>query len=123
MPPIEPPPRPNPGNSSPQRPTRPQRPSPPAPAQGNWLGLLLALGAGLIIFVALAFLTGGFLALVVVVAGGVFALAALHYLVWGWWLSKLLYEEEAAENARREQDALDGQSPPDDGRPEDDSAA
>ncbi len=89
----------------------PPRPNPPPPAKGNWLGLLLALGAGLIIFTALAFLTGGFLALVVVVAGGVFGLAALHYVVWGWWLSKLLYEEEAAENAQRQGAEPDGMPP------------
>lgn len=85
---------------APEPPSRPKSQSPGT----NWLGLLLAAMAGIVIFTALAFLTGGFLGLVLVVGGGVFALAAVHYLVWGWWLSKMLYDEEAAENARREQD-------------------
>src|SRR5580704_16864720 len=92
--------------AAPIPPSRPQHVEPP---RGNWLGILLAAVAGVVIFAGLLFLTGGFLALVLVVGGGVFALAALHYLVWGWWLSKMLYEEEAADNARRAQEQLDQQ--------------
>lgn len=61
----------------------------------GWLSLLLAAGVGLMILLALVMLTGGYLALVIFVGGGVFAMAAFHYLVWGWWLSDKLYREEA----------------------------
>ena len=71
----------------------PPRPSTETP-RGSWIGLLLAATMGLVIITALIFLTGGFLALVIVIGGGVFAFAAFHYLVWGWWLSKFLYEQE-----------------------------
>ena len=37
----------------------------------------------------------------IVVGGGVFALAAFHYLVWGWWLSEKLYREEAEADSQR----------------------
>jgi hypothetical protein len=71
----------------------PEREGPKPPA--SWLTLLLAAGVGLMILMALVMLTGGYLGLVVVVGGGVFAMAAFHYLVWGWWLSDKLYREEA----------------------------
>jgi fatty acid desaturase len=82
-------------------PKLPARPQTEKPSGGGWLSLLLAAVAGMIIFTALVFLTGGFLGLVLVIGGGVFALAALHYLVWGWWLSKFLYAEQAAEEQRQ----------------------
>jgi hypothetical protein len=85
-------------------PARPQS----TPPRGNWLGLLLAAAAGTVIFTGLIFLTGGVLAYVLAVAGGIFALAAMHYVVWGWWLSKVLYEEEsAAEDEQRAAKAQD----------------
>ena len=83
---------------------------PAAKPPQSWLSLLLAAGVGMMILVALVMLTGGYLGLVIVVGGGVFALAAFHYLVWGWWLSDKLYREEAeaesraAEAARQRED-------------------
>jgi len=77
---------------------RPERDDPKPKA--GWLPLLLAAGVGIMILTALVMLTGGFLGLVIVVGGGVFALAGFHYLVWGWWLSDKLYREEAAAEAR-----------------------
>ncbi|HTU24934.1 MAG TPA: hypothetical protein VMF30_06030 [Pirellulales bacterium] len=84
----------------------PERPE-PKPPQGSWLSLLLAAGVGMMILVALVMLTGGYLALVVVVGGGVFAMAAFHYLVWGWWLSEKLYREEAEAEARQAAEQAD----------------
>jgi hypothetical protein len=77
---------------------QPERPA-AKPAQTSWLSLLLAAGVGMMILFALVMLTGGYLGLVIVVGGGVFALAAFHYLVWGWWLSDKLYREEAEAEA------------------------
>jgi hypothetical protein len=77
---------------------RPERDEPKPKA--GWLPLLLAAGVGIMILTALVMLTGGFLGLVIVVGGGVFALAGFHYLVWGWWLSDKLYREEAEAERR-----------------------
>ena len=32
-------------------------------------------------------------------AGGVFGLAALHYVVWGWWLGRMIRRDVEAEEA------------------------
>jgi hypothetical protein len=72
---------------------RPEREGPKPPA--SWFTLLLAAGVGIMILAALVMLTGGFLGLVIVVGGGVFALAAFHYLVWGWLIGDKLRREEA----------------------------
>ena len=54
------------------------------------------------ILTALVMLTGGYLGLVILVGGGVFAMAGFHYLVWGWWLSKRLStRRRAADQAGR----------------------
>ena len=82
---------------------RPERPEAKPPA--SWLTLLIAAGVGLMILTALVMLTGGYLGLVIVVGGGVFAMAAFHYLVWGWWLSDKLYREEAEAQQRAAQAA------------------
>jgi len=82
---------------------RPERPEAKPPA--SWLTLLIAAGVGLMILTALVMLTGGYLGLVIVVGGGVFAMAAFHYLVWGWWLSDKLYREEAEAEQRAAQAA------------------
>ncbi len=77
----------------------PERPAAKPPKQG-WLTILLAAGVGAMILLALVMLSGGFLALVIFVGGGVFAMAAFHYLVWGWWLSDKLYREQAEAEQR-----------------------
>lgn len=67
----------------------------PRPTIGNWaLGLFLA-AALLIVVVATALVWIGPLAIAV----GVFAFAGLHYLIWGWWLSKAIRDEVDAEQA------------------------
>ncbi|HEX4146506.1 MAG TPA: hypothetical protein VHY91_23600 [Pirellulales bacterium] len=75
----------------------PEGPKPPA----SWLSLLLAAGVGFMILAGLVMLTGGYLGLVIVVGGGVFAMAAFHYLVWGWWLSDKLRRAEAEAEAEQ----------------------
>ena len=63
--------------------------------------VLLAALVGLALIVAMVFLSAGIFAGVVVMAVGVFGIAGLHYIVWGWWLSKLIHEEQEAEAAEQ----------------------
>ncbi len=71
-------------------------PPPPVekPKTSIW-PIALAAVLAIMVLVALSFLTMGFFALVVIIGGVVFGVAALHYLVWGWWLSDLLKDEAA----------------------------
>lgn len=72
-----------------------------APARSSFLPIVLALGVLGLVCVGLFFLTGGFFGIVLIIGGGVFALAAVHYLVWGWWLSGIIREDVAAEEQSR----------------------
>ena len=80
---------------------RPQRPGPPQAARGSIIGIVLAGGFGLMLMAVLLFLAAP-LAPVVLAAGGfVFflaAMAAFHYVVWGWWLGGVIGDEVAAED-------------------------
>ena len=90
------------------------RPEPPTTKpQGSWVTLLIAAMAGLMILTALVMLTGGYLGLVILVGGGVFAMAGFHYLVWGWWLSDSLRREQAEADEREARDARQRQDLPD----------
>jgi hypothetical protein len=78
----------------------PSRPAPPqkseAPQRGSWLGLLLmalVVGAiGVVLFV----LSLGQLLPILVMGGLIFLVTAFHYVVWGWWLGRMI-EREAQE--------------------------
>lgn len=68
--------------------TRPEEPDKP---RGSWLGIILALVFCAMIFVGLTFLTAGlFGGPFLIVIGGLFAIVALHYVTWGWWLGRVL---------------------------------
>ncbi len=80
-----------------------ERPSDEKP-RGSWLAIALVAIVGMMCAGALIFLTLGWFGLVLIIGGGIFGLAALHYCVWGWWLTKVLREEEEAEGRRRQQE-------------------
>ncbi len=61
---------------------------------------MLAVLVGVAAYVGLTFLTLGFFGPVMIIAGLIFAMAAFHYLTWGWWLGSVL------EAARDEEDNL-----------------
>ena len=48
---------------------------------------MLALGLAVLVFAVLFVLTSGAIFPAAVAAGVIFGVAALHYVVWGWWLS------------------------------------
>ncbi len=69
-----------------------------APRRSSYLSLILASVLALGIFVGLFFLTLGAIGPIAVIGGGVFALAAFHYIVWGWWLSRLIERDVKQED-------------------------
>ena len=65
-------------------------------APGSWLGLVLAACLALLVAVALAFLTLGWMSVAIVAAVCIFGFSALHYVTWGWWLARSLRDKEEA---------------------------
>jgi hypothetical protein len=72
----------------------PEQPKP----RSSLLPVVLTIGVTLLICTALFFLTSGFFGLVIVMGGAIFAFAAVHYVLWGWWLSKMIRDEVDAED-------------------------
>jgi Kef-type K+ transport system membrane component KefB len=76
-------------------------PPEPPPTRSPWVSIVLASVVGLFLFAALLLLTGG---AAVAIAGAAivgllaFGFAAVHYLVWGWWLGRII-RREAEEDA------------------------
>jgi len=69
--------------------------------RGSWLSFVLVGCLSLVVLGALLVLTLGYIGPVIAIGAGIFSLAALHYLVWGWWLSRYIRDAEGApdENA------------------------
>ena len=74
-------------------------PKPPAPPvkRTSFLGIFLAVVAALLGSAVLFFLTLGAFGVIVLVAGGLFAMVALQYLLWGRWLGPMIRSEVDAE--------------------------
>lgn len=69
----------------------------PQKARGSFLAVFLAIALVLAACICLYFLTAGVFGPVLLIGGGVFALAAFHYVVWGWWLGRIIREEAQAD--------------------------
>ncbi|MDA7978547.1 MAG: hypothetical protein MPJ50_07230 [Pirellulales bacterium] len=86
------------GPGVPQVPVRPQRPPEPTAAQQRGcMSILLASFSGIILltlFVLLAIPFGGVAPVAIAIVGGVFLIAFLHYITWGWWLGQLIRRED-----------------------------
>ena len=67
------------------------------PPRGSWLSLLLVAIGALVGLAVLIVLTLGQMIFVLVIVAGIFGLAAFHYVVWGWWLSRMIRDEEQAD--------------------------
>lgn len=93
-----------------QLPPVPLRPSAPTSRPASLWGVVLAGVGALIIACALGFLMIPVAGVALAAAGIVFvfvAIAAFHYVVWGWWLSSVIREDvEAEERADAEYERL-----------------
>lgn len=74
---------------APLPPPRPEKPP------TSIVPLLLAGLLAAIVFVALFFLTLGVIGPVVVVGMAIFGFGLLQYVMWGWWVSGILRDEQA----------------------------
>ncbi len=84
---------------------RPERPQ-PQQSRGSFMAIVMAGGVGLMLLAVLIFLAAPLAPVVMAAVGFVFffaAMAAFHYVVWGWWLGDVIRDEVAAEEeAERE---------------------
>jgi hypothetical protein len=55
--------------------------------------VLLALVLAGLVFAGLFLLTGGGVLPAALAAGAIFGVAALHYILWGWWLSGIIHQQ------------------------------
>jgi membrane protein implicated in regulation of membrane protease activity len=78
-----------------------ERPSPSGPPRRGCLSLALAMALGSVVLGGFMVLAASTLlpavAFAVAAAAILFAMAALHYLVWGRWLGRMIREEQESE--------------------------
>lgn len=83
----------------PERPSVPERSGDaPTPARGSWLSFFFVGVLGLATMTALAVLTLGIMPQVLILGGAILLFAGLNYLIWGWWLGKVLPKSEDDES-------------------------
>lgn len=72
--------------------SKPTLEPPPAPEKprGSWLAIILVILLCGAAYLALTFLTLGMFGPILLVVGVMFAIVAFHYVVWGWWLGKVI---------------------------------
>ncbi|MGD9724188.1 MAG: hypothetical protein AB7O59_23130 [Pirellulales bacterium] len=80
------------GNPEFERPQHAPRP------RGSWLPVMVVLGFIMLVVVGLIGLTGLAGIYIVVALTGVLGFAAMHYLLWGWWLTNKLRAQQEAED-------------------------
>ncbi len=72
----------------PTRPVAPQRSD-----RGSWLSIFLTMLLAGFVAAALFVLSLGQLLPILVIGGLIFLVTAFHYLIWGWWLGKMIRRE------------------------------
>ncbi len=70
--------------------------------RGSLLPVLMVLTGAVAVVMTLIVFTGRAGLLMVLAVGALLSLPVLHYLTWGWWLSKIIRREQEAEDARQE---------------------
>ncbi|MEX0866107.1 MAG: hypothetical protein WD030_02040 [Pirellulales bacterium] len=85
----------------PSKPDPPQAAPTPSPRRASFWVIVLAVLTAVMLAGGVVVLTLGAFAWVIFLGLGIFLFAALHYLVWGWWLSGAIHREVAREDAER----------------------
>jgi hypothetical protein len=78
----------------------PPRPAPPPP-RGSWLSIVLTGFVLMLAAIVLFVLSLGQLLPILVIGGLIFLATAFHYLVWGWWLGKMIQREAEEEEVTK----------------------
>ncbi|MCH2128486.1 MAG: hypothetical protein MK179_05045 [Pirellulaceae bacterium] len=81
-----------------------RRPEPPKPHR-TILSIFLAFVLFAIVSAVLFFLTLGSFGQVFVIGGVILMVIGFHYVVWGWWLGRIIREEEGQSNESTDQNS------------------
>lgn len=66
--------------------------------RGGWLGIFCVAAVSLVVYLVLAFLTLNLFGPVLLVGGVLVLVVLFHYVVWGWWLSRVIRQVEGEED-------------------------
>lgn len=76
-------------------PEKPTLARPPEKKGGGWLSVAFTTSAMMVLMTVLLLAPFGFIGRAFVVGGMLFvAITAFHYFVWGWWLPRVLRDEQ-----------------------------
>ena len=75
-----------------------EKPEPQEKPRGSWLSIILAASLAIVVSTALVVITFFIFGAVLAVAAGIFGFAALHYVAWGWWLPRMIRDEDQADH-------------------------
>ncbi len=68
----------------------PERPIEQPKSGRSWIPIALLVLAGFVAYLALVFLTLGVFGPVLIIGGALLGIVMFHYVVWGWWLGKVI---------------------------------
>jgi hypothetical protein len=66
----------------------------PQRARGSWLSIIFVSMLGMATVAALGVLTLGIMPQVLILGAAIMLFVGLNYIIWGWWLPKILPKEE-----------------------------
>lgn len=70
-------------------PPKPERPEIIERPTNSWLSIALVAGFGLLMATVISILTMGYFLWIFLAVFGIFAVIAMHYLVWGYWFERI----------------------------------
>ena len=76
---------------------RPAPPSSPPPPRGSLVPVFVVLAFVLVVVVGLVGLTGVAGLYILLAVAGVLGFAAMHYVLWGWWLGNKIRQQHESD--------------------------
>jgi hypothetical protein len=78
-------------------------PDTPAPKRSSFLSTVVILALTVLLIAGIYGLSLGTAGPALIIVAVVFALGALHYLIWGWWMGRMIRDDVEAEERESEE--------------------
>ena len=75
----------------------------PTPKRSSFFSTVMALALIVLLIAGIYGLSLGTAGPALIIAAGVFAMGALHYMIWGWWMGRMIREDVEAEERESEE--------------------